>query len=64
MRTMTGSAAMPSKPSSRQTDSGDQQALAQVEKWMAVIRELGHEPAGGTMSAGARLERLLAPAAE
>jgi hypothetical protein len=64
MRTMTESVATSSKPSSRRTDSGDEQALAQVEKWMAVIRELSHEPAGGTMSAGARLERLLAPAAE
>jgi len=34
---------MPAMPVPRRTDSSDRQALAQVEKWMALIRELSHE---------------------
>ncbi len=37
-----------SKPASTQSESADKHALAQVEKWMAMIRELSHERQGAT----------------
>jgi hypothetical protein len=42
----------------------DLQMLAQVEKWMAAIRELDREARAETQLASARLEHLLAPATE
>jgi hypothetical protein len=42
----------------------DLQMLAQVEQWMAEIREIGREERAEIESASARLEHLLAPVAE
>jgi hypothetical protein len=61
---MSESAAVQSNPPANRTDAADERAIAQVEKWMAVIRELGHEPTDNALSAGARLHRLLAPVTE
>jgi hypothetical protein len=44
--------------------SADKQVFAQVEKWMATIREIAGEHQDGAASATVRLERLLAPATE
>jgi hypothetical protein len=60
---MSQSAGTQTKPTAR-ADSLDERALAQVEKWMAVIREISGEPAREAASAGARLDRLLAPITE
>jgi hypothetical protein len=54
------------------TDTSAQQAkapndlrmLAQVEQWMATIREIDREDRADIGPASARLERLLAPASE
>jgi hypothetical protein len=35
-----------SKPASTPRESSDQHALAQVEKWMAMIKEISHERQG------------------
>jgi hypothetical protein len=32
-----------SRPTPRRDDQADKQAFAQVEKWMAMIREINHE---------------------
>jgi len=40
----------------------DLQMLAQVEQWMAEIREIGRQERAEMESASARLEHLLAPA--
>jgi len=32
-----------SKPASTPSEAGDKHALAQVEKWMAMIKEISHE---------------------
>jgi hypothetical protein len=45
------------------TTQRDQQILAHVEKWMATIREVGHDR-GDVASASTRLDRLLASARE
>ncbi len=42
----------------------DLQMLAQVEKWMATIREIDREQRAEIESASARLEHLLAPVGE
>jgi hypothetical protein len=39
----TSSSATPSMPASSPGETPDRQALALVEKWMTVIRELAHE---------------------
>ena len=38
---MAEAASMPAKTIAKSGESGDQQALAHVEKWLAVIREIG-----------------------
>jgi hypothetical protein len=43
MHAMSESADAQSKRNSRQADSSDRQALAHVEKWLAVIREISSE---------------------
>jgi hypothetical protein len=35
-----------STPNPTPTTPSDERVLAQVEKWMAMIRELSHEPSG------------------
>jgi hypothetical protein len=42
----------------------DLEMLAQVEQWMAAIREIGREERADLESASTRLERLLAPVTE
>jgi hypothetical protein len=42
----------------------DLQMLAQVEQWMAAIREMDREERAETESASVRLEHLLAPLTE
>jgi hypothetical protein len=42
----------------------DLEMLAQVEQWMATIREIGREERGGLESASERLAHLLASATE
>jgi len=39
-----------SKPIAMRGDSSDKQALAQVEKWMAIIREISREQQAETNS--------------
>jgi len=41
--TMSESAPAPSKPASPRGAASDERALAQVEKWMATIREISRE---------------------
>jgi hypothetical protein len=41
----TSSNATPPMPGSTRDETSDLQALAQVEKWMAIIREISHERA-------------------
>jgi hypothetical protein len=38
-----------SKPVATPGGSGDQRVLAEVEKWMAIIREISGEPQGQTI---------------
>ncbi|MGB7100012.1 MAG: hypothetical protein WBD95_14770 [Xanthobacteraceae bacterium] len=40
------------KPASTRGDSADKRALAQVEKWMAIIREISRERQGPTFLRG------------
>jgi hypothetical protein len=40
---MSDIADMQSSPTTRRGDQADKQAFAQVEKWMAMIREITHE---------------------
>ncbi len=40
---MSDIAATQSRPTTRRDDQADKQAFAQVEKWMATIREIMHE---------------------
>jgi hypothetical protein len=42
----------------------DLQMLAQVEQWMATIREISRDEPADPKSASMRLERLLAPATD
>ena len=44
--------------------NSDLQMLAQVEQWMAAIREIGREERDEIESASARLQHLLAPVTE
>jgi hypothetical protein len=41
-----------SPPTTRRDDQADKQAFAQVEKWMAMIREISHERQAQTKLAG------------
>ncbi len=45
---MSEPANTPSSLTTRRGDSADKHALVQVEKWMAMIREIGHERQGQT----------------
>jgi hypothetical protein len=49
---------------SRAKAPNDLEMLAQVELWMATIREIGREEYADLESASDRLEHLLAPANE
>ena len=49
---MSEAAAMQSKPIAMRGNSSDKQVLAQVEKWMAMIRELSREPQAETKLSG------------
>ena len=49
---MSEAAAMQSKPIAIQGNSSDKQALAQVEKWMAMIRELSRDRQAQTKLSG------------
>jgi hypothetical protein len=40
---MAETAAAPAKPKSTRRASADKDAIAQVEKWMAIIREVNRE---------------------
>jgi hypothetical protein len=51
-------------PPTKAVRNNDLQMLAQVERWMATIREIDREKRAEIGSASARLEHLLAPAAE
>ena len=44
-RTMSETLAAPTKPATPRGSAADTRVLAQVEKWMAVIREIKQEPA-------------------
>jgi hypothetical protein len=41
-----------SKPTTKRDDQADKRAFAQVEKWMAMIREIDQEPQAQTRPAG------------
>jgi hypothetical protein len=43
---MSETADTQSKPASMRGETADKQALAQVEKWMAIIREISRERQG------------------
>jgi hypothetical protein len=45
---MSEALATSTKPETRRNDASDLQMLAQVEKWMAMIRELNREQQGET----------------
>jgi hypothetical protein len=49
---MSETADTQSKPTSMRGDSSDKQAFAQVEKWMAMIREISREPQAETKLSG------------
>ncbi len=49
---MSEIADMQSKPIAMRGNSSDKQALAQVEKWMAMIREISRERQAGTKLSG------------
>jgi len=49
---MSEAAAMRSKPIAMRGNSADKQVLAQVEKWMAMIRELSRERQAETKLSG------------
>jgi|GEM_PF-1066164 len=51
-RAVSEAAAMQSKPIAMRDNSCDKQALAQVEKWMAMIRELSRERQAETKLGG------------
>jgi hypothetical protein len=51
-------------PQTRAVRNSDLQMLAQVEKWMATIREIDRQERAGIEPASARLEHLLAPVTE
>jgi hypothetical protein len=42
----------PSKPNATRSNSADQRAFAQVEKWMAIIREISRERQGSAFFRG------------
>jgi hypothetical protein len=54
--------ATPTKPT--RSCKSDLQMLAQVEKWMATIRDIDREERSEIKSPSARLEHLLAPVTE
>jgi hypothetical protein len=54
---MSEAAAMQSKPIAMRGNSSDQQVLAQVEKWMAMIRELSRELQAETKLSGGEARR-------
>jgi hypothetical protein len=60
---MSDTAVMPTKAVFH-SGSSDLHMLSQVEKWMATIREIAREERNAIESPSARLEHLLAPAAE
>ena len=41
---MSETADIQPKPKTTRDSSNDRRVLAQVEKWMEMIREIGHEP--------------------
>lgn len=43
---MSNTAGTQSKPAAMRGDTADKQALDQVEKWMAIIREISRERQG------------------
>ena len=49
---MSDTADTPSNPITRRDDQADKQAFDQVEKWMAMIREISHERQAPTKPAG------------
>ena len=49
---MSETADTQSKRAAMRGDSSDKQALAQVEKWMAMIREISRERQGQTKLSG------------
>jgi hypothetical protein len=51
-------------PQTKAVRNNDLQMLAQVERWMATIREIDREKRAEIEPASARLERLLAPVGE
>jgi hypothetical protein len=46
MRAMTDTADTQSKPNATLGDTADKRAFAQVERWMAIIREISRERQG------------------
>jgi hypothetical protein len=52
VRAMSDIAATQSRPTARRDDQADRRAFAQVEKWMATIREIAHERQAPTKLAG------------
>jgi hypothetical protein len=52
VRAMSDIADRQSRPTTRRDDQADKQAFAQVEKWMATIREIAHERQTPTKLAG------------
>ncbi len=51
-------------PQTKAVRNNDLQMLAQVERWMATIREIDREKRAEIEPASARLEHLLAPVGE
>ena len=49
---MSETADTQSQPTTRRDDQADKRAFAQVEKWMAMIREISHERQAQTKLAG------------
>jgi hypothetical protein len=49
---MSEVAETPSKPTTKRDGQADKQVFAQVEKWMAMIRELNHERQAPTTPTG------------
>jgi len=46
MSESASSVATPPKPADTRSEAADKQAFAQVEKWMAIIREVSRERPG------------------
>jgi hypothetical protein len=49
---MSDTADTQSNPTTRRDDQADKQAFDQVEKWMAMIREISHERQAQTKPVG------------